>query len=121
MKYLREKDLGYEKEYVFTFPAYNMPFSTIKTELMQDPAIAGITGARDNIMNVGSKTSIPKWEGSVDGQNIMVAQLPIDTYFVRVMSLSLLSGNGFSPNATEGEAILNERAIAANGACGSCK
>ena len=118
MKYVREKDLGYDKENLMMCSMINMRshFGAVKAELEQQTSILGVTAASENIMNVGSGHGFSNWEGKPSEGLSMHTQLRVDTSFLKTMRFTLVDGPGFTPAITaERQYILNEAAVKAMG------
>jgi hypothetical protein len=116
LKYMRDKDLGFNKDNVLICNMYGMGqhFAAVKTELMRNTAVLDVTNANQNIMSVRSGSSI-SWEGrTTDDSNISVRQIRVDTSFVNVMQISLSEGQNFTSMELR-QAIPNETAIKAMG------
>ena len=116
MKYIRDKDMGYDREQMLMISMMNMRrhYDAVKTELEQQPSILGVTAASENIMSVGSGHGFENWEGkTIEGGSIHT-QLRIDTSFVRVMRLNLIDGENIS-STSQPQYILNEAAVKAMG------
>lgn len=116
MKYIREKNLGYDKEHIFTVSLYNAAshFDAVKAELMQHSSILGVTAASENITYISSGHYVPDWEGKTSTNYITVVQERIDTSFINVMGIPLIAGKGFT-SGYKTEYIFNEAAIKAMG------
>ena len=113
LKYMRNKDLGFNKEQVLICNMYNMSkhFATVKSELMRNTAVRDVTNANQNIMSVGSAT-YASWEGKTSESDLTVHQIRVDTSFVHVMQISLAEGENFTSLALR-QVIPNEAAIKA--------
>jgi len=116
MKYIREKDMGYDREQVLTCSMINISghFDAVKAELEQQTSILGVTAASENIMNVGSGNGFDTWEGKTTEGITLHTQLRVDTSFVRVMRLTFVDGANFT-STTIPQYILNEAAVKAMG------
>ncbi len=112
MKYIREKDLGYNREHVFMVGMYNIAehYEAVKSELLQHAAIKGVAFGSENMMSVGSGTATANWEGITRESYVSLTQLRVDTSFVNVMKIKLTEGQGFT-STSEKQVILNETAI----------
>ena len=113
MKYIREKDMGYDRENVLMCDLGNMSgyFDVVKAELERQTSILGVTAASENIMTVGSGHGFDNWEGKMsEGGSLMFTQNRIDTSFLRVMGLTLVDGTNFT-STTEMQLILNEATV----------
>ncbi|WP_233632663.1 FtsX-like permease family protein [Parapedobacter sp. ISTM3] len=115
LNYIRNLNLGYTKENIFTFNSYNFQknYETIRDELQNQPGIAGVTVAQQSILNVGSATGDIEWEGKPAGmENFMINQLSVDRNFPEVMGMELMAGKGFTGTAADSaHYILNETAV----------
>lgn len=116
MNYIRQKDLGFDREQVFTCRLYDMAahFDAIKSELMQQDAIVGITYGSENITQVTSGTMFGDWEGKTGDGQVSLVQERADTSFIRVMDIPLAEGTGIT-STDELQFILNEAAVRAMG------
>jgi len=114
LKYIREKDLGYDREHILTCELINMRgrTETVKAELERHTFILGVTVSSHNILKVESTNSFEDWEGKTNDGVFLHNQLRIDTSFVRVMGLKLVEGENFT---SEGRYLLNETAVKAMG------
>lgn len=115
LKYIRETNLGYDKENVFTFWMRNIDshYDAVKAELLKQPGILGVTESGVDIINAHSGTSDVSWDGKrADQQTFTIAQLPVEHNFPEVMGIQLLEGKGFTGGPADSmNFILNETAI----------
>ncbi|MDR2231890.1 MAG: ABC transporter permease [Tannerella sp.] len=116
MRYVREKDMGYDREQVLVSDIGNMAkrFDTVKADLEQQSSIAGVTGASENIMDVEQGAAFRLWEGKTSEGLMMYNHQEVDTSFVRVMGLTFVDGGNFT-SIHERQFILNEAAVKAMG------
>lgn len=119
LKYIREKNLGYDKQNVFSFPMRNMNghYEAAVAELLKQPGISGVTGSGANIINNSSGSTDVDWDGKrADQQSFAIIQMPIERNFVQVMGMQLVEGKGFTGSpADSAHFILNETAVKATG------
>lgn len=115
LRYVREKNLGFDKENILAFQLYNMTshFDAIRAELLKEPGVTGVTWADDDIMNSYSSTSDVEWDGKLPSQSsFMINQDAVDRNFLKVMSIKLKEGSGFTGTPADSiHFILNEAAI----------
>lgn len=115
LKYIREKNLGYNKENVFSFWLRNINdhYEASVAELMKQPGVLGVTESGVNFMNTSSGTTSVDWDGKrEDQQSLGMCQIPVENNFVQVMGLQLIEGTGFTGTAADSARfILNETAI----------
>jgi ABC-type antimicrobial peptide transport system permease subunit len=116
LNYIRSKNLGYDSEQLFTIEAYGMRehFAAIRTELLRNTAIAGVTAASIDITNAISTNAINSWEGKTGDGTLMHNQCWADSAFFDVMRIPLVAGHGFT-SSPETQYIINEAAAVAAG------
>ena len=119
LKYIREKNLGYDKQNVFSFWMRNINkhYDAAAAELLQQPGILAVTESGVNIINSGSSSTDIDWDGKrSDQQSFTILQMPVERNFLQVMGMQLVEGKGFTGTAADsGNFILNETAIKATG------
>jgi putative ABC transport system permease protein len=119
LRYIREKNLGYDKENVFSFWMRNIDthYEAVKAELLQQPGILGVTESGVDIINSGTGSSDADWDGKKpDQQSFTIGQMPVERNFLTVMDIQLAEGKGFTGSpADSSNFILNETAIRATG------
>lgn len=119
LKYIREKNLGYDKENVFSFWGRNINshYDAAVAELMKQPGVLGVTECGVNLMNTSSGTTNVDWDGKrADQESFGICQLPVENNFLKVMGMQLVEGKGFTGTAADStNFVLNETAIKASG------
>jgi putative ABC transport system permease protein len=119
LKYIREKNLGYDKQNVFSFWMRNINdhYDASVTELLKQPGILGVTESGENIISNYSGSTDLDWDGKrSDQQSFAIIQMPIERNFLQVMGIQLAEGNGFTGSlADSANFILNETAIKETG------
>jgi putative ABC transport system permease protein len=115
ISYIRNKDLGYDKENTFRFGLRGEMFgnkATIRNELLKHPGIAEVTMANQDIMQVENTTGDTEWEGRLPDQNMMIHAVSVDSNFIETMGLEIIEGKSFTGARSDTAAfILNEAAI----------
>jgi putative ABC transport system permease protein len=114
LAYIRTKELGYDKEYVFSVDMGHMQpqAQLVKAELSKQPGIRGITYASDQLVDLGTTTGKTDWAGKNPDQRFFVHPLTVDQDFLSVFKLPLVEGQGFTGIATDSaHFILNETAV----------
>ncbi len=112
MNYLQQKELGYNKEHLVYVELGNSEanrrYDAMKTDLLQNSSIAGVTSASQNILGAGSAAG---WHGE-GGKSLMVVHLLVDADFIPDMEMQLVDGKNFSnTDADKTHFILNETAV----------
>jgi ABC-type antimicrobial peptide transport system permease subunit len=119
LKYIREKNLGYDKQNVFSFWMRNINrhYDAAVAELQKQPGILGVTESGADIINSSSGSTDVDWDGKrADQQSFTIIQMPIERNFLQVMDIKLIEGNGFTGSSNDSaNFILNETAIKATG------
>ena len=119
LKYIREKNLGYDKENIFSFWMRNIDshYEAAKAELLHQPGVLGVTESGVDIINSGTGSSDADWDGKrEDQQAFTIGQMPVERDFLEVMGIQLSEGKGFTgTDADNSNFILNETAIKATG------
>ena len=116
LKYIRSKQLGYDKENVLSLWTINMTshFDAIKAELLKQPGISNVTWASVNIINYGGQTGDNSWDGKENGETLMLSPMNVDKDFISFFKMQLLQGTGFTGTAADStHFILNETAVKA--------
>ena len=114
MKYIRSKELGYDKSHVFSFvmPDAKEHYEAARNELLNEPGIVDVTRSTGNIVSLGNETGDNNWDGKLPNQTFMVYPVSIDKNFIPFFKLKLIEGNNFSGMATDSlHFILNETAV----------
>ncbi len=115
LRFIRETNLGYDKENVFTFWMRNINnhYDAAVAELLKEPGISGVTESGADIINNSSGSTDVDWDGKRANQrSFAITQMPIERNFLQVMGMQLVEGKGFTGSpADSGNFILNETAI----------
>ena len=111
LDFLRAKDLGYDKEYVFTMPGIKgyASYEALKTELMKNPAITAVAMSNSEKMMVENVNGGIWWPGQEKGAMIYFDRITYD--FAETMDIRLLAGNIPSSNEGGGYLIVNEETV----------
>lgn len=118
LNFIRNTELGYNREQVLVSPIRDVTiisnFETIKNILLQNPNIVGVTRSDNLPLSIKSIIGI-KVEDAV-GVEVErgIATARIDSEFLDVFEMELLSGRNFSDkfaNDTKESVLLNETAV----------
>jgi len=116
LSYIRSKQLGYDKEHVFSCNMIEMSkhFDAVKADLMKQPGVTNVTWASINIVRYGGHTGDTWWEGKEKGETLMVSPMAIEKDFIDFFKMQLKEGSGFEGTITDStHFILNETAVRA--------
>ncbi len=120
MAYIRNKDLGYDKNYVFTvsFPKDVMKNAdAIENELLSQKEIVNVSfSSAQDITNVTEVSGDIVWEGKKNNVPFMLWRVQADKNFIPTMKYQFIAGTNFTGMPSEGNKyILNETAVKAMG------
>ncbi|HEX4373692.1 MAG TPA: ABC transporter permease [Puia sp.] len=118
LQYIHSKDLGYDKEHVFTFRMRDMNahYDAARAELMKQPGILDVTRSNQNIVRFGGFTGSSDWDGKDPKQNLIAHVISIDKDFVPFFKFKMLEGMTFTGiPADSAHYILNEAAVQETG------
>ncbi|GAB2790539.1 ABC transporter permease [Rhabdobacter roseus] len=119
MKFIREKELGYDRAHTFTF---RLPWamkpkieaSTVKDRLLHQSTIADVTVASQSIVQIGSSTSGSyDWDGRPEDFNPTFSHIAVEDNFQTMFDLKMAEGRWFAANspADKDNVVLNETAV----------
>jgi len=115
LKYIREKDLGFDKEHVFSFGLrgeLHDHFDAVRNELLQQPGILSVASANSNIAGVNSTTGDTYWDGKEEGRTFLIHANTIDEKFIPFFKMKMAAGNNFTGSKADSvNFILNETAV----------
>ena len=115
LHYIRQKDLGYNKEQVFTFKLSNeaiKQYDAIRNDLSKQNNIVAVTTATDNIVGIHNTTGDANWDGKDQNSVFIVHAAYIDENFVPFFKIKLATGSNFeSWPSDSAHFILNETAV----------
>lgn len=117
--YMRNKDLGYDKHQVFSFPlngkknSYDV-IKLLRNELSEYPNILSVTGADNNLgrgKDGSAYTSV--WGFDYKGKNIKTNTLTVDYDYIQTLGLSLIQGRGFEVSrASDAKSVIVNESMA---------
>jgi len=114
LKYIREKELGYDKSYVFGFIMRDMQknYEAVRAQLLTQPGIDGIASAGDNITNIQNSTSDTEWDGKDPNVSFVIHPINVDKYYLPFFKLQFVAGGPFTGiKSDSAHYILNETAV----------
>jgi putative ABC transport system permease protein len=116
LHFIKNKDLGYDKSYVFSVPLPQEVVNHIdalKGEFKNDPAIlnASLSDVYD-FSNIGSSTSDLEWATKPPKSNMIISQISADKDFIPTMKIKFIEGGNFTGTpADSSNYILNKTAV----------
>jgi len=117
LHFMRNKDLGFIKDYVVTVPNLAEGYAALKNELLQNSQILDVTSSH-NLPSDIAEASFAKWEGYDLEEQFIVYRNWVDPNFLSFYDIPIVQGIGFSEEYIDKEGkvyILNEAAVKAIG------
>jgi len=119
LKFIREMDLGFDKEQVFTFSIRDEMhdhLDAVLNELSQKQGVYGITTAWNGLAGTNATTGDTWWDGKDESRMFLIHPNGIDEKFIPLLKMKLVAGANFTGSkADSAHFILNETAIAQAG------
>lgn len=115
LNYIRQKDLGYDKDNVITVrmrPELAQHYDAVKDALLKKTGVTGVTASSQGIVSIGSGTADIEWDGKKPEQkSFLINQVSVDRNLPSVLHMQLSQGKGFSGTpADSSNFLLNETA-----------
>lgn len=114
LHYMRSKNLGFNKDQVFTFGLDNKTFphfDVLRNKLLQMPGVLGITSSNSGLAGINGTTGDTDWEGKAPNSAMMIHEREIDENFIPLLQMQLVAGRNFTGEGDSARYILNETAI----------
>jgi ABC-type antimicrobial peptide transport system permease subunit len=99
LNYIRNKDLGYDKEHVVNIPlrgGTGHRFPVLKEALLQDPNIRAVTASAASLPFWRWTTDMVDWLGKDPGNDVQVAMNMVSYDFAETYGIDILEGRDFS-------------------------
>jgi putative ABC transport system permease protein len=99
IEYIRNKNLGYDRESVLWFPAagnIQKQFDAFSHQLLQIPGITNVGKANESLVQVNNQNSSVKWPGMDEENAPFFRTVVADFDFLETMKLQLVEGRFFS-------------------------
>ena len=112
LKYIRAKNLGYERENVIRVHDWSKDYTTFKSELLQTPGILAMCATDQKLTEVIGAGGID-WPGRTTKGVPLVRTIAVDPDFLTTMKIPLLRGRDFYHNTSldSGIVLVNEEAV----------
>jgi ABC-type antimicrobial peptide transport system permease subunit len=116
MRFIKNKDVGYDKGYVFSVPLTDEVVNhldAVKTELKKEKSIVNVAAIDAyNFSNVYGETGDIDWPAKPVGQNMTITQVTGDKDFIPTMKMKFIEGGNFSGTpADSANFIVNKAAV----------
>ncbi len=99
LKFMQEKDLGFNKENMICIPmANNMrsKYYSLKRELQKETLIQGVTASMWNPVTIGSNSGGARWDGKDPQKQVLIGTNGVDYDYLNTLNMKLSSGRDFS-------------------------
>lgn len=99
LKFLQNKELGYNKENLICIP---MPDNTkqkyypLKLELAKETLVQGVTASTWNPTSMGSNSGGATWDGKDPEKQVLIGTNSIDYDYLKTLKMEIKSGRDFS-------------------------
>ncbi|MCJ7680444.1 MAG: ABC transporter permease, partial [Candidatus Aminicenantes bacterium] len=106
MHFIRNLDLGIDKEHVMSIPlkgGLKESQAFLKTELLRQPSVLSVTAASDPPAGNRWSMSMDNWEGRDTEVNALMDLIAADSDYLNVFGIELLNGRFFRENEPEAE------------------
>ena len=116
MNFIKNKDLGYDKSFVFSVPLAQEVvdhMDAVKTELGKQKGILNVAAsAAYSLTDVNSATGDIEWPSKPANSHMVITQLAADEDFIPAMRMKMVEGQNFTgAPADSAYYILNETAV----------
>jgi len=115
LNYIRSKDLGYNKEHVFSFALQGSIYQhkdAVRQELLKQPGVVAVATSANSILGEHSSTGDTYWSGKKENRSFLIHTNSIDEHFIPLLKLKMAEGNNFTGEKSDSSHfILNETAV----------
>ncbi len=121
LKFLQNKDLGYNKENLVCIPmpdSMKPKYYSLKQELEKETMIQGVTASMWNPTMMGSNSGGASWDGKDPEKQVLIGTNGIDYDYLKTLNMKLVSGRDFSKDFkgdmahdTVGNFLVNEEVV----------
>jgi putative ABC transport system permease protein len=118
LSFIRNRDLGYDKENVLSFMMQGMQahYDAAKADLLKQPGVISVTRGSSNIVDYNGWTGDNDWEGKPAKSNLFFHPIAVDKDFTGFFKIKLKEGALFTGAVADStHFIVNEAAIIAMG------
>ena len=115
LQYIKQKDPGYNKEYVFTVPlngAVHDHYAAVRNELVKEWFIGGVASSDNSIIGVNGTTGDTYWEGKPENTTFLIHVNGADNNLIPLLNMKMAAGSNFRGEPSDSaHFILNETAV----------
>lgn len=114
LRFIRERNLGYDRANVFAFWMGDMKphYQGVKANLLRQPGVLGVSSANSNLVQIFNSTGDTDWDGKEANSQFTVSRMAIEEDFIPMFKLKLVLGQNFTGSKADSmHYILNETAV----------
>jgi len=119
LQYIRHKNPGYDKEYVFSFALkgnINDHQQTAREQILKEQGVLAVSTSANPVLGEHSSTGDTYWEGKKENRTFLIHPNYVDQYFIPLLKIQLAEGNNFTGEKSDStHFILNETAVKQTG------
>jgi putative ABC transport system permease protein len=114
MDYMQTSDIGFVRDNVFySWMEGDMVshFETVRTRLLQSPAVESVTMSNQVPIDVGNSTGGISWDGKDPDEDVLFANMDVDFDFVQTLKMTMAEGRAFDRSVASDTVafIVNQR------------
>ncbi len=115
MDYMQTRDIGFVRENLFySWMQGDMAshYETIRTRLLQNPAVESVTSSDQTPIQVGNSTGGISWQGKDPNFQLLFSNMRVDFDFAQTLQMTIVEGRAFDRNIASDSVsfIVNEKA-----------
>jgi len=118
LRYIRSKDVGYNREQVFTFQLKDSMAAhsdAVRQTLLSQPGVLSVAGSNVSILGEFNSTGDTDWDGKEEGRTFLIHTNFINEKFISLLGIKMAEGSNFTGAGDSTHFILNEAAIRETG------
>ena len=100
MQFMRNQELGYDREHILTIqandPALSQKYSSLRNAWLRDSRVVEVSYSAFLPTDVDHTQGMFGWEGSSEGELLSTTHISVDYDFLNVYGIELVAGRGFS-------------------------
>lgn len=112
LQFMREKDLGFDKEHTFVLGIGRDEAERFCQELQKVSSVRAVVTASNGLLGGGGSTGDTDWDGKAPGRSFIVQQMGVSPDFIPAYGISIAAGKNFTGTKADSTSfILNETAV----------
>lgn len=115
LKYIREKNLGFDREHVLSVPLRDemvQHYDAVRGELLKMPGVVDVSSGNDSPTAIYQTTGDTDWEGKPENSTFLIHATAIDRHQIPLFKMQMAAGANFTGSKSDStHIILNETAV----------